>query len=160
MFDSVKQTFDKLSESVAKLQKDLGDLRDFIVSIKEMFGDVYTFLGPQTSVMIGVTILFLIVVELIPFVFLSKRFKYYVGILFGIWFGVKVEYTVMSILKYLVMMILPLSLEYIIGISLRKAGYLLLGSLKTGAAFTLKSVPKIIKKSKNEKEKSAEMKKE
>ena len=80
--------------------------------------------------------------------------------IFGIWFGVKVEYTVMSILKYLVMMILPLSLEYIIGISLRKAGYLLLGSLKTGAAFTLKSVPKIIKKSKNEKEKSAEMKKE
>lgn len=159
MFDSVKQTFDNLSENMAKLQKDLGDLRDLVVSIKSMFGDIYDFLGPQTSVMIGITILFLIIFELIPFVFVSKRFKYYVGIIFGVWFGVKVDYGVISILKYLVAMILPLTLEYVIGYCLRKSGRLLFGSLKAGTMFTLKSVPKMIKKNKNEKEKQVEIEK-
>lgn len=160
MFDSVKQTFDNLSESVTKLQKDLGDLRDLVVSIKDMFGDVYDFLGPQTSIMIGVSILFLIVIELIPFVFLSKRFKYYMGIVFGVWFGVKVEYEIASILKYLVAMILPLTIEYIIGFCVRKSGHLLLGTLTAGTKFTLRSVPKLIKKDKKEQENVPEIEKE
>ena len=73
MFDSFKNAYQSFSNSVDGFQRDMADIRDTFVGIKNVIGAIFNFMGQETAILLFCTFLFLFVVNLIPFLFVGKK---------------------------------------------------------------------------------------
>ena len=73
MFDSVKNAYQSFSNSMDSFQRDMADIRDTFVGIKNVVGAIFNFMGQETAILLFCTFLFLFVVNLIPFLFIGKK---------------------------------------------------------------------------------------
>ena len=105
MFDSFKNAYQSFSNSVDGFQRDMADIRDTFVGIKNVIGAIFNFMGQETF-------LFLFVVNLIPFLFVGKKARYYIGIGFGLYLGHFFHYTLFSSFKFILIMLLPVFMEW------------------------------------------------
>ena len=51
---------------------------------------------------------------MIPFLFLDKKVRYYIGICFGVWLGMSFGYTLWATVKYALIMLSPVMVECLI----------------------------------------------
>lgn len=112
--DSIQEKSQAFSDSVDSLNKDLKEIRDLFIQIKDIIASVFSFMGKETAILLFLTFLFLFIINLIPFFFFGKKTRYFIGIAFGIFCGVFFNYTAFAVLKYALIMLLPIALEYII----------------------------------------------
>ena len=100
--------------------------------------------------------LFLFVVNLIPFLFLSKKVRYFIGMCFVIYLSVSLGYTVWSLVKYVLIMLLPMFLEYLLVLFFKTTGKSLWAVIKKGLSAGGKILQtlwrRLLKKMKKEKE--------
>ena len=104
MFDSFKNAYQSFSNSVDGFQRDMADIRDTFVGIKNVIGAIFNFMGQETAILLFCTFLFLFVVNLIPFLFVGKKARYYIGIGFGLYLGHFFHYTLFSSFKEVLLM--------------------------------------------------------
>ena len=109
---AVQEKYDGFTDSVSKLNQDLLEIRDVFVSIKNIIVSVFSFVGQETAILLFFTFLFLFVINLIPFLFLRERLRYILGICFGVFLSIRFGYTVWSLMKYVLIMLSPVLLEY------------------------------------------------
>ena len=140
--EAVQAKYDGFANSVDKLNKDMLEIRDMFVSIKNIVAAIFSFLGQETAILLFCTFLFLFIVNLIPFLFLSKKTRYFIGIGFGTYLSISFKYTLWSLTKYIFVMFSPLLLEYLLVLFFRKTGKYLLAFLKRA----LIEIGKILKK--------------
>lgn len=119
---AVQEKYDGFTESVSKLNQDLSELRDMFVSVKNVVSSVFSFVGQETSILLLCTFLFLFVVNMIPFLFIGERLRYYAGVCFGIFLSIRFEYAAWSLIKYVLIMFSPVLLEYLLALFFRTAG--------------------------------------
>ena len=112
MFDSVKNAYQNFSNSVDSFQRDMADIRDTFVGIKNVVGAIFDFMGQETAILLFCTFLFLFVVNLIPFLFVGKKTRYYIGIGFGLYLGYFFHYTLFAVFKFVLIMLLPVFMEW------------------------------------------------
>ncbi len=119
--DNMKQAMDTLQEkyqgftdSVDRFNQDLLEIRDIFVSIKNIIGAIFSFIGQETAVLLFCTFLFLFIFNLIPFLFFDKKLRYFIGVGFGIFLSFFFEYTAWSTAKYILIMFSPMILEYLL----------------------------------------------
>ena len=112
MFDSLKNAYQSFSNSVDSFQQDMADIRDTFVGIKNIVGAIFNFMGQETAVLLFCTFLFLFVVNLVPFLFIGKKTRYYIGIGFGLYLGYFFHYALFSSFKFVLIMLLPVFAEY------------------------------------------------
>ena len=112
MFDSFKNAYQSFSNSVDGFQRDMADIRDTFVGIKNVIGAIFNFMGQETAILLFCTFLFLFVVNLIPFLFVGKKARYYIGIGFGLYLGHFFHYTLFSSFKFILIMLLPVFMEW------------------------------------------------
>ena len=129
MFDSVRNAYQNFSNSVDSFQRDMADIRDTFVGIKNVVGAIFDFMGQETAILLFCTFLFLFVVNLIPFLFVGKKTRYYLGIGFGLYLGYFFHYTLFSAFKFVLIMLLPVFLEWGLAWVLAKLGKLLIKGL-------------------------------
>ena len=111
--------------ALSSLYQDLQDIRDGFVSLRDFLSAVFSFIGFETAVLLFVAFVFLFVVDLIPFFFFDKRQRYYIGIGFGVFWGVWRSYAVLSCLKFVGIMLIPPVAEALLALLCRKAFVLL-----------------------------------
>ena len=87
--------------------QDLQDIREGFISFRDFWRAVFSFLGFETAVLLIIAFLFLFLIDLIPFFFFDKRQRYYIGIGFGVFFGIWRSYAVLSCLKFVGIMLIP-----------------------------------------------------
>ena len=152
----IQAKYDGFTDSVDKLNKDILEIRDMFVSVKNIVSAVFSFLGQETTVLLFCTFLFLFVANLIPFLFLSKKTRYFIGICFGIYLSISFKYAIWSLVKYIAVMFAPMLLEYLLVLFFKTAGKSLWALMKKGAigiAGLLKKLwLKLLKKMKKDKE--------
>ena len=112
MFDSVKNAYQSFSNSVDGFQRDMADIRDTFVGIKNVIGAIFNFMGQETAILLFCTFLFLFVVNLTPFSFVGKKTRYYIGIGFGLYLGYFFHYALFSSFKFVLIMLLPVFMEW------------------------------------------------
>lgn len=112
--DSIQEGYQNFTASMDGLQKDLVQLRDIFVSVRDSVINVFSFLGQQTSILLLCTFLFLFVLNLIPFLFFDKKIRYFIGIGFGAFLAVYFNYTFWATTKYLLIMLSPMIIEYML----------------------------------------------
>ena len=154
--EAVQTKYDGFTNSVDKLNKDILEIRDMFVSIKNIVSAIFSFLGQETTILLFCTFLFLFIANLIPFLFLSKKTRYFIGIGFGTYLSISFKYTIWSLTKYIFVMFSPLLLEYLLVMFFRKTGkYLWVFVKKTaiGIGKILKMLwQKLMKKKKKDEE--------
>ncbi|MBO4520684.1 MAG: hypothetical protein J5787_05705 [Alphaproteobacteria bacterium] len=131
--EAVQAKYDGFTDSVDKLNKDMLEIRDMFVTTKDIIVSIFSFLGQETTILLFCTFLFLFVANLIPFLFLSKKARYFIGIGFGTYLSISFGYTFWSLTKYIFIMLSPLLLEYLLALFFRKAGKYLWALLKKTA---------------------------
>lgn len=151
MFDSVRATYQNFSASVGNVQQDLLEIRDFFVSIKNIVVGIFGFMGQQTAVLVFCTLLFLFVLNLIPFLFFDKKIRYYTGIGFGLFLAFFFQYTALAAAKFVFIMLLPVCFEYMIAFLFRKAGRFVGARIKKLSALFHKKIRPEIPAEKQEK---------
>ena len=114
MVAAVQQKYDGFVDSVDRFNRDMLEIRNLFVSVKNIIFAVCSFIGQQTAVLLFCTFLFLFVVNLIPFLFLDKKVRYYIGICFGVWLGMSFGYTLWATVKYALIMLSPVMVECLI----------------------------------------------
>ncbi|MCQ2915068.1 MAG: hypothetical protein MJ247_07750 [Alphaproteobacteria bacterium] len=144
MFESIKQLYAGTTQSVTELKENVSELVDFFNSVKGAVMYLFELLGQETTLLLFFTFVLLLVLNMIPFLFLSKKRKYYFGILFGIFIGYKINYSILSITKYVIIMIAPLFVDYLVAYIFKKTMRILFGGLwkgiKLGSLFTLNQI--------------------
>ncbi|MBR1778782.1 MAG: hypothetical protein IJ752_09415 [Alphaproteobacteria bacterium] len=154
--EAIQEKYDGFTDSMDKLNKDILEIRDLFVSIKNIVFSIFSFLGQETTVLLFCTLLFLFVVNLIPFLFLSKKVRYFIGMCFGIYLSVSFGYTVWSLVKYVLIMLLPMFLEYLLVLFFKTTGKSLWAVIKKGLSAGGKILQtlwrRLLKKMKKEKE--------
>ena len=140
--EAVQAKYDGFADSVDKLNKDVLEIRDMFVSAKNIVVSIFSFLGQETTVLLFCTFLFLFVINLIPFLFLSKKTRYFIGVGFGTYLSISFGYTIWSLIKYIFIMFSPILLEYLLVMFFRKTGKYLWSLMKKTAI----GIGKIIKK--------------
>ena len=156
---AVQEKYDSLTDSVAKLNQDMLEIRDTFVSIKNVVVSIFSFIGQETAVLLFCTALFLFIFNLIPFLFFDKKARYYIGICFGSYLSITFGYTVWSLIKYILIMLSPLLLEYLLFLFFKTAGKTLWFLIKKGSKKIWKAalfvgselMKKVKKKKENEK---------
>ncbi len=128
MVAAVQQKYDGFVDSVDRFNRDLLEIRNLFVGIKNIVFAVCSFIGQQTAVLLFCTFAFLFVVNLIPFLFLDKKVRYGLGVCFGVWLGASFGYTLWATTKYALIMLSPVIVEYLIARLFRLFG----GALKSG----------------------------
>lgn len=142
MFEAFQNSIRYISESVEKLNQDMTEIRDTFVTVKNVVCSIFSFLGQETSILLFCTLLFLFVFNLIPFFFLSKKIRYFIGVGFGVYLSFSFGYTLWSLMKYLFIMFFPMLLEYVLVWLFKKSGQSVWHIFKQG----LKGVWKMIVK--------------
>lgn len=153
---AVQEKYDGFAESMAKLNQDLVEIRDLFVSVKDIVSSVFSFIGQETAILLFCTFLFLFILNLIPFLFLGERLRYIIGICFGAFLSIRFEYTAWSLIKYVLIMLSPVLLEYILVWLFKTTGKSLWTGVKKMLGGLWKSVKGLAshlkKKAKKEKE--------
>ncbi|MBR1945046.1 MAG: hypothetical protein IJ846_01970 [Alphaproteobacteria bacterium] len=139
--DSIRQTaqtiqekYDGFADSVNKLNQDILEIRDMFVAIKNIVFSIFSFLGQETTVLLFCTFLFLFVINLIPFLFLGKRTRYGIGIGFGVYLSFSFKYAIWSLIKYILVMLFPILVEYLLILFLKTTGKSLWSVMKKGGS--------------------------
>lgn len=130
MMESLIAPFQRLSEKMDSLQRELNEVYGVFVFIKNIVAAIFGFLGQETSILLFCTFLFILVLNLFPFLFFGKNARYYAGTAFGTWLGIKLGYGFLATGKFLLVMFSPILLELGIGFIVKKAGSLLLRAVK------------------------------
>ena len=133
--EGFQERYNSLSNSVDKLNQDISEIRDTFVTVKNVVVSVFSFLGQETAILLFCTFLFLFVINMIPFFFLSKRIRYGIGVCFGVYLSFSFGYTLWSLAKYILIMFLPMIVEYLLMLFLRKTGKSLWSVIKKGLGF-------------------------
>ena len=153
---TVQETYEGFTDSVGKLNKDILEIRDTFVAVKDVVFSIFSFLGQETTVLLFCTLLFLFVINLIPFLFLGKRVRYGIGICFGIYLSFSFGYTVWSLVKYILVMLSPMLIEYLLVLFFKTTGKSLWSVIKKGLfgiwKLLLKGLHWLLKKLKKGKE--------
>lgn len=120
--EAVQAKYDGFTDSVDKLNKDIIEIRDMFVSIKDVIVSIFSFIGQETAILLFCTFLFLFVVNLIPFLFLGKKTRYFIGIGFGVYLSFSFGYAIWSLIKYILVMLSPMLLEYLLVLFFKTTG--------------------------------------
>lgn len=155
MFDSVKNAYQSFSNSMDSFQRDMADIRDTFVGIKNVVGAIFNFMGQETAILLFCTFLFLFVVNLIPFLFIGKKARYYIGIAFGLYLGHFFNYTLFSSFKFILIMLLPVFMEWGLALVFAKLWKLILKGLAFLPRGLIKLPTLLIKKLKRAKNEAA-----
>ena len=154
--EAFQEKYDSFSDSMEKLNNDLMEIRDLFITIKNIIFSVFSFIGQETTVLLFCTMMFLFVFNLIPFLFLGKKARYFIGIGFGVYLSVTFGYTARTLLKYVLIMLSPMILEYLLALFFKTTGRSLWFLVKKGARavwrFFRTMCRKIWKKLKKDKE--------
>lgn len=110
-FNGVQQKADAAAAGIQSAQDAMGELLDAFVSLKTFAVSIASFLGRETSILLLCTALFLFVLNLIPFLFFGKKFRYYAGMAFGVFLGWRFAYSFAGVFKYVLIMLLPPAVE-------------------------------------------------
>jgi hypothetical protein len=130
LIDSFQEKSKAIADSVDSLNKDLNEIRDLFVGIRDIISGVFGFMGRETTILLICTLLFLFVINLIPFFFFDKRIRYYAGIAFGLFLGVFFGYSALAVLKFSAIMLLPVGLEYLLVFLFKSFGRFFSGFFK------------------------------
>ena len=153
---AVQAKYDGFTEAMSKLNQDLMEIRDLFVSVKNIVFSVFSFLGQETTILLFCTFLFLFVVNLIPFLFIGERLRYICGICFGVFLSIRFEYTAWALIKYILIMLSPVLLEYLLVLFFKTTGkslWLVMKKMLSGLWKSLKTtVQRLWKKMEKEKE--------
>lgn len=133
MFDGIKRAvddtvsafwekYDNLTDSASRLNQNFQEMWEVFVKVKNIVFAFFQFLGQETTLLLFSTLLFLLIVDLIPFLFLGKRARYYLGVCFGVCLSVAYCYTPVSLIKYLLVMFFPLILEFVLALFFKTVG--------------------------------------
>lgn len=133
--EGFQEKYNSLTSSVDKLNQDVSEIRDTFVSVKNIVVSVFSFLGQETAVLLFCTFLFLFVINIIPFFFLSKKIRYCIGVCFGVYLSFSFGYAYWSLAKYVLIMFMPMIAEYLLLLFFRKTGKTLWGVTKKGIGF-------------------------
>lgn len=133
--EGFQEKYNNLANSVDKLNKDVTEIRDTFVSIKNIIGSVFSFIGQETAILLFCTFLFLFVVNMIPFFFLSKRIRYCIGVCFGVYLSFSFGYAYWSLAKYVLIMFMPMIVEYLLILFCKKTGKTLWSVIRKGVVF-------------------------
>lgn len=112
--DTIQEKYQGLSDSVDKFNQDMLEIRDLFVSIKNMVSSVFSFIGQETAILLFCSFLFLFVINMIPFLFFDKKTRYFIGLCFGVFLSFFFGYTAWSLAKYLMIMLFPILLEFLL----------------------------------------------
>ena len=119
---AVQEKLDGFTEAFSKLNQDLLELRDMFVTVKNVVSAVFSFVGQETSILLLCTFLFLFVINMIPFLFVGERLRYYAGVCFGVFLSIRFEYAAWSLIKYVLIMFSPVLLEYLLALFFKTTG--------------------------------------
>ncbi len=142
MMETLTAPFQRLSEKMDSLQRDLNEIRNVFVSVKNIIVAIFSFLGQETSVLLFCALLFVFLLNLIPFLFLGKKLRYYAGLAFGVWLSFKFGYAFLSTAKFILIMLLPLLVELTLAWILKKTG----GAVKAGLKKLWKGMISLVRK--------------
>ena len=120
--EAVQEKYDGFTETVDKLNQDILEIRDVFVGIKNIVSYIFSFMGQETTILLFCTFLFLFVVNLIPFLFVSKKVRYFIGMFFGAYLSFLFDYTIWSLVKYILIMTFPLFAEYLLVLFFKTSG--------------------------------------
>ena len=112
--EALQEKYNGFTDSIDKFNQDLLEIRDLFVSIKNIVFAVFSFIGQETAILLFCTVLFLFIINLIPFFFLDKKIRYYIGIGFGVFLSFFFDYTSWSLAKYVLIMFSPVLVEYLL----------------------------------------------
>lgn len=139
MFDELIESFHAktkaVSDSIDSLNQDISDIRDIFVETRDTIGGIFGFIGQETALLLLFTLVFLFVINLIPFFFFDKKTRYYVGIAFGVFLGVYFDYAYPAIGKFIIIMMIPLGIEFILVLAFRGAKKIAGGTVKKVFSF-------------------------
>lgn len=110
-FDGIQQKADAAAAGIQSAQDGMNELLDIFISLKSFVVSVFSFLGRETSILLLCTALVLFVLNLVPFLFIGKKFRYCAGMAAGVYLGWYFSYSFAGILKYVLIMLLPLAIE-------------------------------------------------
>lgn len=110
-FDGIQQKADAAAAGIQSAQDGMNELLDIFISLKSFVVSVFSFLGRETSILLLCTALVLFVLNLVPFLFIGKKFRYCTGMAAGVYLGWYFSYSFAGILKYVLIMLLPLAIE-------------------------------------------------
>lgn len=119
---AVQEKYDGFTDSVSQLNQDLLEIRDVFVGIKNIVVSIFSFVGQETAILLFCTFLFLFVLNLIPFLFLRERLRYILGICFGVFLSIRFGYTAWALIKYVLIMLSPVLLEYMLVLFFKTTG--------------------------------------
>ena len=120
--ETITAPFQRLSEKLDALQNNLNEIYSIFQTVKNIVFAIFAFLGQETAVLLFCTVLFVIVLNLIPFLFFGKKARYYAGTGFGVWLAFKFDYSLYSTAKFLLVMFSPVLLEIGLVFLLKKTG--------------------------------------
>ena len=141
--EAIQAKYDGFTDSVDKLNRDILEIRDMFVSVKNIVVAVFSFLGQETAILLFCTFLFLFIANLIPFLFLSKKTRYFIGIFFGTYLSISFGYTIWSLIKYILVMLSPMLVEYLLVLFFRKTGKYLWAAMKKIAVTIWETLKKL-----------------
>lgn len=110
-FDGIQQKAAAAAAGIQSAQDGMNELLDIFISLKSFVVSVFSFLGRETSILLLCTALVLFVLNLVPFLFIGKKFRYCTGMAAGVYLGWYFSYSFAGILKYVLIMLLPLAIE-------------------------------------------------
>lgn len=120
--EAVQEKYDGFTESVDRLNQDILEIRDVFVGVKNIVSYIFSFMGQETTILLFCTFLFLFVFNLIPFLFVSKKVRYFIGMFFGVYLSFFFDYTIWSLVKYVLIMMFPLFAEYLLALFFKTTG--------------------------------------
>ncbi len=112
--ETLQEKYDGFTDSVDKFNQDILEIRDLFISVKNIVFAIFSFIGQETAILLFCTMLFLFVINLIPFFFLDKKIRYYIGVGFGVFLSFFFGYTSWSLAKYVLIMFSPVIVEYLL----------------------------------------------
>ena len=149
LFSDAQKTTESLTASVQSARQNLSELLDVFATLKNVFVAAVSFMGRETVVLLLCTALFLFVLNLVPFLFFGKKFRYGAGIVFGVLAGMRLSYSVISVFKFVLIMLAPVGLEFGIVFLFKKSMAFFAASLKKAMRFVLSSVSRFLRKTPN-----------
>lgn len=158
--ETLQEKYNGFTDSVDKFNQDLLEIRDLFISIKNIIFAVFSFIGQETAILLFCTVLFLFVINLIPFFFLDKKIRYYMGVFFGVFLSFFFGYTSWSLAKYIVIMFSPVIIEYLLVKFFKLTGQSIGVLIKKFFAFVKTFFQRLLKKLFEKKEKNVENEKQ
>lgn len=145
-FSGIQEKTDALTTSVQEAHTDLTQLLDIFVSIKNLIASLIGFMGKETLILFFCTLIFLFILNLIPFFFFEKKSRYYTGIGFGVVLGMWLSYSFVGVSKYVLIMLLPVFAERAIVFISKKTTSFLSNAFKKGAVLSWNSLRRLFSK--------------